>query len=620
LENKTESMAFEATVKVCDPIRVPVNDPLFQERDPAIRAKMNPVISFPSNRASSASAPAPSCSSTSPVSAPASSDSPAPGDLLKARCDAGYWKSRHQRCVVLVKKLRVQLAQADALRKDKAASRIAELEEQLATAKARIRQLEQRCFGRKTESSASSAPDKLTTPADTPAGPPRPRGQQRGKPGPKRRDHQALPAVEEVLDLPADRRCCSACGLAFRDFPGALDSEVLEIDVRAYRRVIKRKRYRPACSCGKHKGILAAPSAPRVIPKSNLGVSIWVEVLLGKYRSHVPVHRLLADWRSRGLDLPSGTVIGGLKKLPPLFEPVYQALIEHIRKQKHWHGDETRWLVFAKTQGKVGHRWMLWVLHSAEAAVYLLDPTRGHEVPEKALGPLARGIMSVDRYSAYKAMKQVKEGKIVLAFCWAHVRRDFLEVARSWPEEHEEWGLGWVKRIGLLYSYNKERVEALEKPALFLVKDEQVRKQVVEMARQRDEELSQPRIAEERRKVLSSLKEHWSGLVVFVDNPSVPLDNNQAERDLRGPVVGRKNYYGSGAKWAGELAAVMFSVFETLEVWNLNPRAWLTEYLQECARAGGKPPEDLKGFLPWEMSEERKKDWALQKQQSEGGP
>ena len=237
-------------------------------------------------------------------------------------------------------------------------------------------------------------------------------------------------------------------------------------------------------------------------------------------------------------------------------------------------------------------------------------------MPQKALGPAAQGILNVDRYSAYKAMKQVKEGKIVLAFCWAHVRRDFLEVARSWPDQ-EEWGLGWVRRIGLLYHYNQERVAALGQPAEFAVKDEQVRQHIQEMAKQRDQELSEQRVHPERQKVLSSLQEHWQGLTVFVEHPRVPLDNNQAERDLRGPVVGRKNYYGSGAQWSGELAAMLFSLFDTLELWNLNPRLWLTAYLQACARAGGKPPPDLQPFLPWQMSEQRKQEWAVEKKRED---
>ena len=70
-------------------------------------------------------------------------------------------------------------------------------------------------------------------------------------------------------------------------------------------------------------------------------------------------------------------------------------------------------------------------------------------MPEQYLGPDARGIMVVDRYKAYQVIDQVKQGLIVLAFCWAHVRRDFLRVARTWPAQ-ESWALAWVARIGTL--------------------------------------------------------------------------------------------------------------------------------------------------------------------------
>jgi hypothetical protein len=114
------------------------------------------------------------------------------------------------------------------------------------------------------------------------------------------------------------------------------------------------------------------------------------------------------------------------------------------------------------------------------------------------------------------------------------------------------------------------------------------------------------------------LQEHWDGLTVFVEHPEVPLDNNRAERVERGPVVLRKNSYGSAAVWAGELAALLFSVSQTLCLWNLNPRAWLTAYLQACAEGGGAAPKTLDDFLPWKMSEQKRKEWALEKEQQAG--
>jgi transposase len=492
----------------------------------------------------------------------------------------------------------------------KAILRAGELEQRIAELEAKLRLREQQLFGKKSESSSSQTP---ATTATKPAA--KPKGQQRGKPGPKRRDHSHLPAVEEVVELADDQQHCSCCGLPFEAFPGTEDSEVLEVEVKAYRRRIRRRRYRPTCCCGKHPGIVTAPPVGKVIPKSILGVSIWVEVLLDKFLFYRPTYRLLQDWKTHGLDLSLGTLTDGLQRLLPLFEPVYQALIEHNQQQKHWHADETRWLVFVCVEGKVGYRWMLWVFHSQEAVVFVLDSGRAHDVPEDHLQPVKEGILSVDRYAAYKAMKQVKEGLILLAFCWAHVRRDFLGVARSWPRE-EPWALGWVERIGRLYQHNDARLEVQENPEMFAKKDGELRQSIVQMAQQAEQELADPQIHPARRKVLVSLQEHWEGLTVFVDHPEVPMDNNKAERVERGPVVGRKNYYGSRALWAGEMAAILFSLLQTLCLWNINPRAWLTAYLQACAEEGGQAPRELDGYLPWKMPVELRQEWSLEKEKN----
>jgi transposase len=131
---------------------------------------------------------------------------------------------------------------------------------------------------------------------------------------------------------------------------------------------------------------------------------------------------------------------------------------------------------------------------------------------------------------------------------------------------------------------------------------------------QGETELTDPHIHPARRKVLESLGAHWTGLTVFVEHPEVPMDNNTAERAQRGPVVGRKNYYGSGAVWAGRLAAMMFSLFQTLSLWDINPRLWLTAYLEACAAADGKAPADFAHFLPWNLSDDCRKSWALKGQ------
>lgn len=84
------------------------------------------------------------------------------------------------------------------------------------------------------------------------------------------------------------------------------------------------------------------------------------------------------------------------------------------------------------------------------------------------------------------------------------------------------------------------------------------------------------------------------------------LDNNSAERALRTPVVGRKNYYGSGSIWSAHLAATMLSVLQTVVLWGLNPRHWLSAFFHACATHGGKTPPDISAFLPWQMTDERR--------------
>ena len=174
-----------------------------------------------------------------------------------------------------------------------------------------------------------------------------------------------------------------------------------------------------------------------------------------------------------------------------MFAPVYEALAAQSRRQPLWHGDETRWQVFATIEGKVGCRWCLWAFHSADVVVFVLAAGRVHDVPEEHFGPDAAGILVVDRYKAYQVMDQVKRGAIVLAFCWAHVRRDFLSVARSWPDQ-EGWALSRVERIGALYRLNNARLAGPEKAAAFAVAAADLQVAVTAMADDAEAALADP--------------------------------------------------------------------------------------------------------------------------------
>ena len=170
----------------------------------------------------------------------------------------------------------------------------------------------------------------------------------------------------------------------------------------------------------------------------------------------------------------------------------------------------------------------------------------------------------------------------------------------------------WIEDIRELYRLNTARLEVWDETlrldhqsSAFAECQRNLKAKLSEMHARFEAHLQEPDLHPAKRKVLSSLHNHWDGLTVFVDRPEVAMDNNTAERILRNPVVGRKNYYGSGSVWSAHLAAAIFSVVQTILLWGLNPHHWLHAFLQACAENGGQSPTDLSPFLPWQMTAER---------------
>jgi transposase len=507
-------------------------------------------------------------------------------DLSKLRSESAYWRTMHH----------------------KAVERETLLKQEIAQLQAKLRLRERQLFGRKSEKGHNKQDSAESNDSIGNIGKKR-RGQQPGSKGHGRRDYSHLPVKGENHDIPQSECHCPVCGLPFDPFPGTDDSEQIEIEVRAHRRVIKRKRYKPTCTCGAVPGIVTAPPPPKLIPKGIYGISVWVDVLLDKFYSMNPTYRHLAVLKTHNVDLAQGTITDGLKTISPLFVPIYEAIVTKNTQEDRWHADETRWLVFTTIEGKVGYKWYMWVFISPSTVTYVLDQSRSAKVPEAHFGTVTEGILVVDRYSAYKAL--VKGINIILAFCWAHIRRDFFGVAKDWPQ-HETWAIEWVDDIGNLYHLNHLRLQVLDQPEAFAQRDHDLRDAVDQMANNRDSQLEKKGIGAACKKVLLSLKTHWEGLTVFLDHPEVPMDNNKAERMERIPVIGRKNFYGSGAIWSGQLTAILFSIFQTLILWNMNPRLWLTAFLEACAANQGKAPDNIHAYLPWNMSREQQKTFSFE--------
>lgn len=491
-----------------------------------------------------------------------------------------------------------------------------ELKQELELAHAKIRDLEQRLYGKKSEKGTTKG-NKLTT-EDSPAGS-RPRGQQKGSQGHGRTPRPDLPVVEEERDVAPEARKCAICGKAYDPLLQTEDSRMIEVHVKAHVRLIKRKMYVQACECEGVAGLITASPAPRLIPKNCAGISIWTEVLLNKFLFSRATYNLCTDYAYRGLSLAPGTLTGGLKRIAPLFKPLITALVEKQLTEELFHNDETGWKVFEAIEGKVGYRWYLWVTQSPSVVYYAMAPSRSGDIPIEYFSGLDKRLEQVivvcDRYSGYKRLAR-ENAVILLAFCWAHVRRDFLDAARSWPDLQSGM-FSWVETIGELYTLNAQRLEqwdeaqalADQTPA-FRERHQALEQAIHQMGERCDRELEKASLHVAQRDVLNSLKNHWLGLTVFVKSPQVPMDNNTAERRMRNPGMGRKNYYGSASQWSAELAAMMFSLFQTLLLWKLNPHHWLYSYLTACAENGGQPLANLSPFIPWMMSEQRQQQLA----------
>lgn len=507
---------------------------------------------------------------------------------------AAQWQDLHRRAAARCNQQEVRHDRIVRELKAQALKSNAALQAKLDTALAQVRDLQKRLFRSKSEQSRLSESCSKTQTR-------RKRGQQHGTRGHGRTIEAHLSERHE--DIVLNHAHCPECGQAFKEFARSEDAQVLEIEVKAYRRVIHRHRYWPTCQCGCVSGIITAPSPARLIKRGKFGISVWTSVLLDKFAYGRPSQRLLQDLADHGLNMSAGTLAGGLQAIAPLFAPLDDALQSKLRTEPYWHADETRWAVFIDVQGKVGHRWYMWVFQSRSVIHYVVDKSRAAEVVIAELAGVKNGIISCDRYSGYKRFARLNPG-VRLAFCWAHQRRDFLDLANSYPES-AQWALQWVDRIGNLYHLNVLRLNASPDTPERRSAQIMLEQAVQQMANDCALGVANHELFPPAAKVLQSMTAHWSGLTVFVACPWVDIDNNQAERSIRSPVVGRKNFNGSGCEAAAELAATMYSVCGTMKLWGLNLRTWLSTYLQACADNGNVPPADINTFVPWQMDAQR---------------
>jgi len=457
----------------------------------------------------------------------------------------------HQRLTLLVQE-NARLKGEDA--QERLQLELVQLKEQLAL-------MRQRLFG------ASSEKRKPGAEAPVPASARKQRGH-----GP--RAQPELPVQEVVLPLDEADKVCGLCGGALKEWKGQTEDsqEVSVVERHFVLKRYRRQKYRCPCGCAP----VTAPAPPRLIEGGRYSVDFAVHVALQKYCFHLPLARQERMFQREGLVIDSQTLWDQLSALASHLRPSYEALPAVIFSFPLIHADETHWYMLDKGPGK---KWYAWTVACADAVYHRILPSRSGATARQVLGDY-KGIAMVDGYAAYQtATKSGADGpaSCSLVFCWAHVRRKFVEAEKVAPACAEVLSL-----MGQLYA-----IEA-DLPDPYVLEGEQQAAALAHRLAVRREK-SAPLVTAIRewalaqrslpgsslRKALEYMLELWSGLTVFLSNAWVPLDNNLVERQLRDMVVGRKNHYGSKSLRGTEVAALFYSLIETARLRGEEPGRYL---------------------------------------------
>jgi hypothetical protein len=397
-----------------------------------------------------------------------------------------------------------------------------------------------------------------------------------------------------------------------------------------------RRRYKRACDC-RVPATVMAPGPPKAIGKGLFSNGFIAMFFTERYVAGRSMNSLVTGLARQGAEVSPATLAGTCAQAGALLVPLAEAITARSRGSWHLHADETTWRVFAPRDGGGPAKWWLWVFIGPDTVCFVMDPTRSgavlarHAGIEEKTGQLTadedggprRLVISSDFYAVYQSAGKKADGLVNL-YCWAHVRRHFVRAGDASPAQLKYWTDAWLERIRDLYAAHDELMAAWLDAAAPAPRDKTAAGArldgayaawdtaitVIDHARKK--QMAAPGLQEPAKKALATLDREWDGLTAHRGYPMVSLDNNAAERMIRGPVVTRKNARGSHNGDSARLAAVIWTVTATAQMAGLNVLTYLTAYLDECGRNGGKPlaGPDLERFLPWNASPEDLRAWA----------
>ncbi len=402
--------------------------------------------------------------------------------------------------------------------------------------------------------------------------------------GPK--EQPLLPISTVTHTLPENERTCPVCQGQLEPMgEQSEDSEEITVIEASYQ-VVTHRRQKYRCCC--NASVVTAPGPLKLTPGGRYSPEFAVHVAEAKYLDHLPLERQARAMGRKGLEIDSQTLWDQLGALARHLTPTYRALCAKVLASEVVFMDETHWRLM---DGDGSHRWWTWCVASDDAAAYWIRDHRSKEAAGDVLGEYT-GILMSDGYRVYEALARGSP-EITPVHCWAHVRRKFIEAESSYPAECRKA----IDLIGELYEIERQV------PRLSRTAPDEARIEAAKLRTHLRAERSKAVIARLRdwayaakpatlpegslRKAIDYMLSLWPGLTRFLADVRVPLDNNAAERALRGVVVGRKNHYGSHSKRGAEVAAICYTLFETAKLAGFDPHRYVLEAARRAIASPG---------------------------------
>ena len=401
-----------------------------------------------------------------------------------------------------------------------------------------------------------------------------------------------LERIEQLVDV--EDKACPCCGGALHQI-GEDVAERLDVVPTTFRVLVTRRPRYGCRAC--ESAVVQAPAPARIVEGGIPTEALIAQVLVSKYADHLPLYRQTQIYARQGIQLDRSTLADWVGRAAWYLRPLRDHVLERLRRSERLFADETTAPVLDPGRGrtKTGQLWAYarddrpWGGNDPPMVAYIYAADRKSEQAQAHLGDFA-GILQVDGYGGYTALAKRRQ-QIQLAFCWAHVRRKFFELAPTSPVATEV-----LRRIALLYAIEDE-VRGTSAEQRRAVRAERARVVVDDLHQYLEARLRQLSAKSKLAEAIRYALTRWNGLTLFLNDGRIELDSNTVERSIRPIALNRKNALFAGSDEGGDNWAVIATLMENCKLTGLNPHTWLTETLTKLAN--GHPANSVGELMPW---------------------